>query len=1301
MVWPYIFRVWVLILLFMMRPSAALCDTVPTPNAPSATLVSPKPETDQEKLLRLTGPMRQVQIPDARIKIAQLLFQVKMGLPAETFYKRLGKMDLPKEARFLLMEVKKDLGNVLGPEGLRYFLGEPTSGGGTSVEKILLTWRRQMVKEGIRRVMQEFKGRNRIDGYEFKVYYAGIGGWAKETPDQMRFEGDIDFSFICGSRMLAWQMKLAFDSYVKARLGLTGQQADTVCTAHGMAEPEVYVGRHGEIFAVRAMSAEDAKKLLEIDLEKDRFGGEIEGPEVLTRITLDARKMGRVQELPGSKAPTAPGISMEMVRHFLHDIMPNPVYTDIDSFQKAAKYTFRSNDAIAKAFGLASSDSELAGFVKTLLDLKSKGSAAQADAIKGFFGGKMPWGTRLGPVQGGKSRVTLFANKTLLDSFWSRCRDAMWKNAEAGFKTTLDSLRSRAGKVAGPSDAAELKAEMDAVLKMMEIEFLLFDDSHVGGEVPASVKGLMNNFRSFHKGFMKKWGFKILTRPEMEEYRFLEALLKQGGEWNIKTSVAALVRTGGESVMRVNSYLDIPDDKTLGHLRGETTDFNKYMRNTWKQVLQAEWSRQGRGGPPPAGLRLEQVDPKSIRAEIETWMTNKLHGNCVARKIRNVNMILGESIKSSAAGRATMTGMIAVNLAQEIPAYIRAYNEGGWKSLGLEFIRRRVPFGSVTEHAVMGRYGMAAWDAMVTFVPPLALFQVAGMVGAGVADQSWRIFWSSELEYFVNELYEKSEFVKIEEVTMVRYLETYLEIIEARKEAEDEFALGFVHDRGLRLITGPYFLKGKADQDKTDHRRWRYLPWMTKGEVRAELEAIKGKYVSPSALKEDGFDQQILNIVSRHHVWREAWRHANSVGLENHPEALKEIEAEFSEEDYKYHSNPAVARSKFHKERRDKLVEEFEEYYKTKGEETPPQPEADCREELEKARRLSGQLSDLAAAEAELARLSEQLARIREEFDSLPDLYREDIAPEDENAEQPVFDCPAQYLRLKEYLKSRLTDQENRLGRAMDRLKEKTAAIPLEDLLDRLGRAEAGEQGDQVREMIRGCRFRDAATLIEGLPAGPDRSDLEAALAEARDSVEKIRTLYAEAEAAYRTCEFGKAAEKIKEALGLAVCDKHTQSLVGSLAKAEAAAKNEALAEGLLDGARIDLGNCRVDAAAAKLGQAQGKTRCDSLRDRIRSLRTELAQAQGFERPRQQRTGQRPIDLCGREGPLPGDQGPDRERPGRAGGDSSRAGTRGGRGGTLLCHRGTLPALPYGYPRAEKGSGRGGSGHPGQNQTGE
>jgi hypothetical protein len=94
----------------------------------------------------------------------------------------------------------------------------------------------------------------------------------------MKFADDIDFNFVFGNRDLAWQMKQVFDQFILDHLGMSAQQLDTVCSAPGMAEPEVCVGEHGKLFAERLMAGTTGDRSLRvIDLDAgilgDRVGG--------------------------------------------------------------------------------------------------------------------------------------------------------------------------------------------------------------------------------------------------------------------------------------------------------------------------------------------------------------------------------------------------------------------------------------------------------------------------------------------------------------------------------------------------------------------------------------------------------------------------------------------------------------------------------------------------------------------------------------------------------------------------------------------------------------------------------------------------------------------------------------------------------------------------------------------------------------------------------------------------------------------------------------------------------------------
>jgi hypothetical protein len=93
----------------------------------------------------------------------------------ETCQKRTPRRLDSKEVCFFLKEVRKDIGNLTGQEGLRHFLGPLTAAGGSLVETTLLTWRRQLVTESVQHVVEQFKGKNRLGGYAYRVYYAEIG----------------------------------------------------------------------------------------------------------------------------------------------------------------------------------------------------------------------------------------------------------------------------------------------------------------------------------------------------------------------------------------------------------------------------------------------------------------------------------------------------------------------------------------------------------------------------------------------------------------------------------------------------------------------------------------------------------------------------------------------------------------------------------------------------------------------------------------------------------------------------------------------------------------------------------------------------------------------------------------------------------------------------------------------------------------------------------------------------------------------------------------------------------------------
>jgi len=251
---------------------------------------TPDEETEKQLLETHISGLERIITKDANVKdavkiqIARNLRLVSLGLmPAEMFYRSMAGLEMPKgkEARHMLNEVKKDIANYMGAERMGFFFGESFPEGGSKVESVLLAWRRAVVRQAVQEVLTQFRGKNVINNYKFRVFKADIGSWVTENLRQMTFAGDIDFSFLTGDLKLAKAMKDAFDTIISARVGLTAEQFDTVCTAHGMATPEVYLAKHGQ------GSAEDAIKkgtVTEILLDEGRLGAPVEGQQALEDI---------------------------------------------------------------------------------------------------------------------------------------------------------------------------------------------------------------------------------------------------------------------------------------------------------------------------------------------------------------------------------------------------------------------------------------------------------------------------------------------------------------------------------------------------------------------------------------------------------------------------------------------------------------------------------------------------------------------------------------------------------------------------------------------------------------------------------------------------------------------------------------------------------------------------------------------------------------------------------------------------------------------------------------------------------
>ena len=729
------------------------CRVSAQPNSPHPQPVSP-PVTQDDDLSWIPVHFAKNNM-DVKSAIARNLFAVKTGqMTPREFYRALAELPMPpgKEPRHILMEVKKDIAQYRGRDGLRQILGTQFPEGGSAVEMTLLSWRRDLVRQGINQTIQALQGKNRINGQAFSIYYAEVGSWPQESLRQMQFAGDIDFNFISGNIDLALQMKQHFDAFIQREIGMTPEMLDAPCTVHGLATPEVFVGKHGQAFAEGAIS----------QVKRIDTGGDIQAipfmpfREALADMHIEGRLAANpLPDLQKTNWPTEPGITLEMIRHFEHDVRGKNVFTDLQSFMKAAKYMERSDQAIRNAGGTVSHPA-LADFCERLIAGKRQSSQTQADILRAYFaerGQPIPLDITLGPTAAGNTRLEIEFKERLIRNFWDDCQKAMWDNAAQGLDAQLRRLKTRKGAA---GDSPEFARELDQMREMVEVEMRVLADGDVGiKNIPAPFMKVVADFRSFCKGYFRSKGY-LNLRPieERQAYQFIEDNLRQGRPTNVQLALGALIHAPD----KINGYLDILDDTLLGEIRGEKGDWTSWLVEArelaWAKKVDAFLGRSTLSQRQRSFL--DEVEQKNRL--IETKLTKLLSDSAAARGVRSVNQLFTRSFESSAAGRTSLKAMTAINLAQEIPVYIDLFAKEDWSGLAAEFIIRRVPFGSAANNLYMGRYLLAVWDIGVTIVPPAALAELSFRMGEWAADQAWGLYWAEELEEFIDDLYDDAAF---------------------------------------------------------------------------------------------------------------------------------------------------------------------------------------------------------------------------------------------------------------------------------------------------------------------------------------------------------------------------------------------------------------------------------------------------------------------------------------------------------------------------------------------------------------
>ncbi len=725
---------------------------------------------------------------DPRLRVAQLLLDVKNGKTGEYFYRELGKIGKndPGVNMALVNSVKTAIGEIGGDALLEQFLGRRFEGRqGTPVETLILSYRRDLTKKAILEVIRDPKIRSLAAKTRSRVFLAFVGKWATQSPMDFTFSGDIDFSFVGGNAELILAMRDLFDAIiVRETDGLTMKQLDSFATAHGFATSDVYVGEAGRKYG----DDEIVKgKVSRIDFEQGGFvldaaeGAEAILQSILEEAILEAGKRGGLldksvdiflEKLDArANVMTEPMISLEMIRHLEHDIiLHGESFPALDTIVKGCKYLYRSNLYFKTHMGVDPANRPLADFATRITQMaKTASPGDMAECVARYFQevGMIysPAEVDYVPGRDGKPKAVLKSNREKAQAFLQTCMKSMWSNVERGLRVHLEDLKRRRAdfeeKVRSNrvdeqtlKDMETFRKRLSQLLKGIKTELEEFDRAQI--ELPAEVKGLCQEVVRISEDIGKITGMRRLTLEEEKQLELVKKLLDGEAAHSKAMALSTMLDLANRFIQRTNARIDWIDDTIMGPLRGDPS-FEDFIREIHERnMLLADLSA------------IEDPAVKARLAEFQGTLTNRfrkktydlevslntlIYKNAIARGVKKINVTMNEFIQSTQSGRAAMSGLTAFNLAQEISAYTQAYARDGLSGFAAEIIRRRVPFGSAAENIYQGNLLLAGWDTLTTIFPPVALpYAAYGVVSyATMATVSYA--WSSDLELLIDGLY--------------------------------------------------------------------------------------------------------------------------------------------------------------------------------------------------------------------------------------------------------------------------------------------------------------------------------------------------------------------------------------------------------------------------------------------------------------------------------------------------------------------------------------------------------------------
>ncbi len=542
-----------------------------------------------------------------------------------------------------------------------------------------------------------------------------VGGWATETKDAMRFEGDIDFSIIMIDVEDAKQLRNLFESEIKKMFNLNMIDIDALGTAHRAATEAVYIGdygakwaeidaiRRGKMYKLKNVGGKVERTLMTED-EKIVMLAVLENRENVKKTGVDILDKILAEGGPEPKATMEPGVSLEFLRHVTVDAIRGKL-SILEKIVKISKYVNRSASDHAKflekvpGFTLEPKDVPLVKGVQAITDVKQD-RALTPDQ-------KIIWTMGLATALMGEG----WANdpNAALERLGQRATALISHNIAEGIKAREKLIGE------GNKSKQERDAERKQLLDDLQNEFKVFQES--GVPYPEAARAKMVELQNYFK--------RTFALPADEMKKIDEFMKKAAENPNMLKIYAASVweklvklhKTTDEAIDGFNTMIDFMDNATVQHLRTLGDEFSF-------------------------------MDGK---------VTLKLPFN-----VGRINQELNEGVLGKI---GQSTSFKAFNLGQEGMAYYEAAMGGAdWQesftNLATEIFRRRVPAGGAVEAGMQGNYLYAGVQVVYMIFPPLAIPE--GLYGMAASMADWGVGAMNQWRYdaMVEMLYTGATFQK-------------------------------------------------------------------------------------------------------------------------------------------------------------------------------------------------------------------------------------------------------------------------------------------------------------------------------------------------------------------------------------------------------------------------------------------------------------------------------------------------------------------------------------------------------------